>query len=178
MPHDVQESDGDGTGAGKGQGDAAGAAWINCGLISPSLAPQTPQNFSSRESGLVQEAQVRMTTGTAAGGGVDGDSSNCEAPQFRQNFAVGATRLPHSGQYDMVSRTMKLNPLSYEDCFRKKRMGKIRDPYSIMAVCVVVTRLNIPYEGSQVSFLLPMKIGEREITGYFLQPAVHIFLPF
>jgi hypothetical protein len=67
-----------------------------------------------------------MTTGTAAGGGVDGDSSVCEAPQLRQNFAVVATCLPHSGQYDMISRTMKLNPLSYEHCFRKEPMAKIR----------------------------------------------------
>ena len=65
-----------------------------------------------------------MTAGTAAGGGVDGDSSSCEAPQFRQNFAVGATRLPHSGQYDMISRTMKLNPLSYEHCFKKPHSEK------------------------------------------------------
>jgi hypothetical protein len=60
-----------------------------------------------------------MTAGTAAGGGFDDDSSSCGAPQFRQNFAVGATRFPHSGQYDMISRTMKLNPLSYEHCFTK-----------------------------------------------------------
>jgi hypothetical protein len=77
---------------------------------------------------LPQEAQVRVTTGTAAGGGVDGDSSSCEAPQFRQNFAVGATRLPHSGQYDMISRTMKLNPPSYEHCFTKNHIVKIRFP--------------------------------------------------
>jgi hypothetical protein len=46
VPHAVQVSEGDGTGSGGGQGDDGGAAGITCGLISPSLAPQTPQNFS------------------------------------------------------------------------------------------------------------------------------------
>jgi hypothetical protein len=47
MPHNVQESEGDGTGAGEWGGDDGGAPGITCGLISPSLAPQIPQIFSS-----------------------------------------------------------------------------------------------------------------------------------
>jgi hypothetical protein len=47
MPHEVQESDGEGTGARGGLGDAGDPANITCGLISPSLIPQTLQNFSS-----------------------------------------------------------------------------------------------------------------------------------
>jgi hypothetical protein len=46
-------------------------------------------------------------TGAAAGaageaaGTATAGSSTWEAPQFRQNFALGATLFPHSGQYGM-----------------------------------------------------------------------------
>ena len=56
MPHDVQESKGEGTGAEGGvRGDAGGAAGITRGLISPSLAPQTPQNFSPEKVGCCRK---------------------------------------------------------------------------------------------------------------------------
>jgi hypothetical protein len=153
MPHNVQESEGEDTGAGEGGGDTGGAAGITCGLISPSLAPQTPQIISSCESGLLQEPQVRLTSGTAAGGGLDGDSSSCDAPQFRQNFAVGATRLPHSGQYDMIITLHEVEPAFLRALLQEKTMkGKFVTHIRPMTVFVVATGLNLPHEWSDISF--------------------------
>ncbi len=103
IPHTVQVADGSGTdgagtaGAGDGAvGDDSGRGAGGTG--SPSFAPQAPQNFSSGPSGFPQDVQVRVAACGRVSGVVDGSSSSCDAPQLRQNFAVGETRLPHSGQ--------------------------------------------------------------------------------
>lgn len=97
---------GGGTGAGAtgGGGTAAGTGAAAGGRV-PVLVPQTPQNFSSGASGAPQERQLRACGagggGTGAGGTAAGSSSTSDAPQFRQNFWVGPTLLPHSGQKGM-----------------------------------------------------------------------------
>jgi hypothetical protein len=52
--------------------------------------------------------------GTAVAAGAGSDSSSCDAPQFRQNFADGATGLPHSGQNGMMITTEWLNVVHIE----------------------------------------------------------------
>jgi hypothetical protein len=103
IPHTVQVADGSGTAgagaAGAGDGAAGGDSGRGAGGTgSPSFAPQAPQNFSPGPSGFPQDVQVRVAACSGVSGVVDGSSSSCDAPQLRQNFAVGATRLPHSGQ--------------------------------------------------------------------------------
>jgi hypothetical protein len=103
IPHTVQVADGSGTAgagaAGAGDGAVGGDSGRGAGGTgSPSFAPQAPQNFSPGPSGFPQDVQVRVAACSGVSGVVDGSSSSCDAPQLRQNFAVGATRLPHSGQ--------------------------------------------------------------------------------
>ncbi len=79
------------------------------GEASPTFAPQFLQNNSSGSRGLLQERQD-VLAGTATAGVPDGGaSSSCGVPQFRQNFAWGDTRLPHSGQYGMIITKNKMH---------------------------------------------------------------------
>ena len=109
-PHDRHTRAAPGGCEGCGAGEGGTGAGGTCCRISPSLFPQVPQNFSSGPSGVPQEAQGWVASGSTAGGMMDGDSSSSEAPQFRQNFAVGATRLPHSGQNDIIFTIQEIAP--------------------------------------------------------------------
>ena len=61
----------------------------------PRICAADPAELLVRASGAPQERH----TGTAGGGAAAaGDSSISDAPQFRKNFCVGLTLLPHSGQ--------------------------------------------------------------------------------
>jgi hypothetical protein len=53
-------------------------------------------------------------TDTGAGTSADGTSSSWDAPQFRQNFAFGATGFPHSGQNGILITTEWLNVVHKE----------------------------------------------------------------
>jgi hypothetical protein len=59
---------------------------------------------------------AKGTIGAAMGAGMESDraSSSWDAPQFRQNFAFGATGFPHSGQNGILITTEKLNVVHKE----------------------------------------------------------------
>jgi len=70
--------------------------------------------------GIMTGAGAGMGSGTGlvtcagAGTGVVVVSSSWDAPQFRQNFAFGATAFPHSGQNGILISTEWLNVVHKE----------------------------------------------------------------
>ena len=102
------EQDGAGGGGGCAITGATGVTGATGAAVTAELpgvfAPQFPQNFSSGKREVPQFLQTFEANDVlVTGGGNVGASSIWEAPQFRQNFAFGATVFPHSGQNGMIN---------------------------------------------------------------------------
>jgi hypothetical protein len=59
--------------------------------------------------------------GAAAGAFAASGTSDWDAPQFRQNFAVGATLFPHSGQNGMIDHVVTRIIIKIYEPYPKKR---------------------------------------------------------
>jgi hypothetical protein len=85
------------TGSGTGAGISAGPV-ITTGAGMATFSPQLLQNLSSGRRRVLQVLQAGVSGSVFTPGSSPPASSACDAPQFRQNFAVSDTRFPHSGQ--------------------------------------------------------------------------------